>query len=132
MPNSAILLAGGSGSRMRGKVKDKVLEPLCGLPVILHSFKAFLDSGEISEVIEMDSGYHLIRCVSTFDREETDANKLKIVEERRAEVFGQEYDAFVETLVRSLNESLWQEITMVHNAEVQTDDFFAVYEQYKQ
>ena len=91
-----------------------------------------LDSGEISEVIEMDSGYHLIRCVSTFDREETDANKLKIVEERRAEVFGQEYDEFVETLVRSLNESLWQEITMVHNAEVQTDDFFAVYEQYKQ
>ncbi len=51
MPNSAILLAGGSGSRMRGKVKDKVLEPLCGLPVILHSFKAFLDSGEISQVV---------------------------------------------------------------------------------
>lgn len=89
-----------------------------------------LESGEISEVVEMDSGYHLIRCISTFDREETDANKLKIVEERRGEVFGQEYDAFVETLVRSLNENLWQEITMVHDTEVNTDDFFAVYEQY--
>ncbi len=49
--NVAILLAGGSGSRMRGTVKDKVLEPLLGLPIILHSFKAFLESGQIGEVI---------------------------------------------------------------------------------
>lgn len=88
-----------------------------------------LESGEISDVIVTDGGYHLIRCISTFDREETDANKLKIVEERRSEAFGQEYDVFVEKLVRSLNENLWQEITMIHDTEVQTDDFFAVYEQ---
>ena len=49
--NSAILLAGGSGSRMRGVVKDKVLEELLGLPVIMHSFKAFLESGQIAEAI---------------------------------------------------------------------------------
>lgn len=88
-----------------------------------------LGSGDISEVIELDGGYHLIRCISTFDREETDANKLKIVEERRSEVFGREYDAFVDTLVRGLNEKLWQEITLVHDPEVHTDAFFAVYEQ---
>lgn len=51
MPNCAILLAGGSGRRMRGAVKDKVLEPLFGMPVILHSFKAFADSGKIGEVV---------------------------------------------------------------------------------
>lgn len=91
-----------------------------------------LGNGEISEVIELDGGYHLIRCISTFDREETDANKLKIVEDRRSEVFGREYDAFVDTLVRSLNEELWQEITLVHDSQIHTDDFFDVYEQYKQ
>lgn len=88
-----------------------------------------LGNGEISDVVELEGGYHLIRCISTFDREETDANKQKIVEERRGEVFGQEYDAFVETLVRSMNEELWQEITLVHDPEVRTDDFLAVYEQ---
>lgn len=91
-----------------------------------------LGSGEISDVIELEGGYHLIRCVSTFDREETDANKLKIVEERRNEVFGREYDAFVDTLVRNLNEQLWQEITLVHDSQVHTDDFFTVYEQCSQ
>lgn len=48
---SAIILAGGSGTRMKGVVKDKVLEKLLGLPVILHSFKAFLESGEVDELI---------------------------------------------------------------------------------
>ncbi len=88
-----------------------------------------LGNGEISDVVELDDGYHLLRCVSTFDREETDANKLKIVEERQGQVFGGEYDAFVETLVRSMNEELWQEIALVHDQEISTDDFFALYEQ---
>ncbi|MDR0536373.1 MAG: 2-C-methyl-D-erythritol 4-phosphate cytidylyltransferase [Puniceicoccales bacterium] len=43
----AILLAGGSGSRMRGAVRDKCLEPLSGLPVIAHSARAFLESGAV-------------------------------------------------------------------------------------
>jgi len=51
MANAAILLAGGSGSRMRGSVKDKVLENLLGLPVILHSLKAFAESGCVEEVV---------------------------------------------------------------------------------
>ena len=96
---------------------------------VLEEVAFKLGNGEISDVVELEGGYHLIRCVSTFDREETDANKLKIVEERRGQVFGGEYDAFVETLVRSMNEELWQEIALVHDQEVNTDDFFAVYEQ---
>ncbi len=51
MANSAILLAGGSGKRMRGAVKDKVLALLEGMPVILHSFKSFVESGCIDEVV---------------------------------------------------------------------------------
>ncbi len=51
MANTAILLAGGSGTRMRGTVKDKVLALLQGMPVILHSFKTFLESGCVQEVV---------------------------------------------------------------------------------
>lgn len=88
-----------------------------------------LESGEISDVIELEGGYHLLRCISTFDREETDDNKQKIVEERRSQAFGGEYEAFVADLVRRLNEELWQEIALVHDEQVRTDDFFAVYKQ---
>jgi len=41
---AAILLAAGSGSRMQGTVTDKVLAPLGGRPLFLHSAAAFAES----------------------------------------------------------------------------------------
>lgn len=89
-----------------------------------------LAGGEISQVVESQSGYHIIKCISTFDREQTDRNKVKIVEQRRKEVFGQEYDAFVETLTRKLNDELWQNVTFIHDSLVDTKEFFDVYDSY--
>jgi 2-C-methyl-D-erythritol 4-phosphate cytidylyltransferase len=42
---AAILLAAGSGARMRGTVNDKVLAPLAGRPVFAYSAAAFIQSG---------------------------------------------------------------------------------------
>lgn len=89
-----------------------------------------LETGEISGIIESEYGYHILKCISTFNREETDANKIKIVEKRREEVFGQEYDAFVATLTRTLNEELWESVTLTQNEDVKTRDFFDIYNQY--
>lgn len=89
-----------------------------------------LETEEISPVVETENGYYIIKCISTFNREETDANKLKIVEERKKEVFGQEYDRFVESLVRSLNQELWNSVTFIRDENVTTMDFFEVYEKY--
>ncbi|MBI4622399.1 MAG: 2-C-methyl-D-erythritol 4-phosphate cytidylyltransferase [Verrucomicrobia bacterium] len=41
---AAILLAAGSGTRMKGTVVDKVLAPLAGRPVFAYSAAAFLQS----------------------------------------------------------------------------------------
>ena len=89
-----------------------------------------LSMNEISGIVEDEYGYHIIKCISTFNREETDQNKLKIVEERKKEVFGQEYDAFVDTLTRRLNDPVWEEITFLHDSQVTTADFFEVYRDY--
>ncbi len=89
-----------------------------------------LATDEISQVVESESGYHIIKCLNTFDREQTDANKLDIVEERRREVFGQEYDVFVEKLSRSLNEKLWDQVGFLHDENVKTASFFDVYDKY--
>lgn len=41
---AVILLAAGSGARMKGAVTDKVLAPLAGRPVFAHSAAAFMQS----------------------------------------------------------------------------------------
>ena len=89
-----------------------------------------LETDEVSAVVESEIGYHIIKCINTFNREETDANKLEIVEQRKKDVFGQEYDKFVATLVRNLNQELWDEITFLHNSEVTTADFYEIYGKY--
>ncbi|MEY8522952.1 peptidylprolyl isomerase [Lachnospiraceae bacterium 38-10] len=89
-----------------------------------------LGNEEVSDVIETPEGYYILKCVSTLNREETDSNKVKIVEERRKEVFGREYDSYVQTLTRHMNEELWQEITLLHNSEITTSDFFEVFARY--
>ncbi|MDE7258686.1 MAG: peptidylprolyl isomerase, partial [Lachnospiraceae bacterium] len=89
-----------------------------------------LGKDEISDIVETEFGYHIIKCLNTFDKDETDANKVKIVDQRRAEAFGQEYDAYVETLTRNLNEELWDSVGFIHDENVKTMDFFEVYSQY--
>lgn len=89
-----------------------------------------LETGEISQVTETEEGYRILKCVSTFDKGQTDVNKLEIVEERRREVFGQEYDAFVKTLARRLNEEVWEDLEFPRDENVTTWDFFEVYGKY--
>ncbi len=89
-----------------------------------------LGKDEISDIVETEFGYHIIKCLNTFDKDETDANKVKIVDQRRAEAFGQEYDAYVETLTRNLNEELWNSVGFIHDENVKTMSFFDVYSEY--
>lgn len=88
-----------------------------------------LEKDEISQVIEGEDGFYIIQCLNTLNREETDANKLKIMEERRNEAFNEEYGSFVQEQVRRLNEELWQSLRMIHDEAVTTDSFYQVYDQ---
>lgn len=42
--NCVVFLAGGSGTRMRGVVDDKIFAPLAGKPVLAHAVLAFAES----------------------------------------------------------------------------------------
>ncbi len=88
-----------------------------------------LGTDEISGIVETEHGYHIIKCISTFDRDQTDRNKIKIVEQRRKEVFNEEYSGFVDGLARSLNEDLWKTVGFIEDDEVTTSSFFEVYQE---
>lgn len=89
-----------------------------------------LATDQISDVIETADGYYILKCISTYDKEQTDANKELIVQQRKNEAFGEAYDAFVETLSKKLNEKLWNGIELLHQEGVDTDNFFEIFEEY--
>lgn len=89
-----------------------------------------LGTEQTSEIIETQDGYAILKCISTFNREETEANKVKIVAQRKREVFGAQYDAFVATLTKQLNQKLWDSVELVDDENVTTTGFMGIYEQY--
>lgn len=88
-----------------------------------------LGKDELSEVVDTDHGFEIIKCVSTFNREVTDENKIKIVEKRKQEAFTAEYEEFAKGLTKNINEELWDEITFVHSPDITTRDFFELFDE---
>jgi len=84
---------------------------------------------EISEVIKGNEGYYIIKCISTFNREETQENKVKIIEQRKKDVFDQEYNSFLETLTKNMNHNLIETIEVPEDESLNTSDFFVIYKE---
>ena len=89
-----------------------------------------MSEGEVSGVIATEFGYHIIKCITNFDEEQTDLNKEVIVKGRKQETFTGSYDSYIESLTSSINMDLWKSITYVRRDGVKTTDFFAIYDKY--
>lgn len=89
-----------------------------------------LSVDEISGTVRGEEGYYVLQCISTLDRQETDANKEKIVTQRKKEAFNQVYGSFAEGQVRQLNQEVWDGIEMIHDEQIGTSSFFDIYEKY--
>ncbi|WP_130837652.1 peptidylprolyl isomerase [Lachnoclostridium sp. Marseille-P6806] len=87
-----------------------------------------LDNGEISDVIETEEGYRIVRCISNFDRAETENNKARLLESRRAAAFGEQYDQFAEQVESDMNRSAMEEIHPPDGAVPERESFFECFD----
>ena len=126
-------------AREGGKSFEELASKYSQDPTITYSFgkgemdpaveaAAFqLETDQISGVVEGADGYHILKCINTFDAAETEANKQKLLADKKNEAFGEEYDSFVDSLVRKLNTSAWEELALVQEGSTPSVDFFEIY-----
>lgn len=87
-----------------------------------------LATDEISGIITTSHGYHIIKCISTLDREQTDLNKKKMLVSRKQEVFGDTYNQFVARLDKQANTELFAALTIPDSEIVDTAELFTIYD----
>lgn len=97
------------------------------LPQIFIDTAFSMENGSISDIVETDYGYHILLCENTFDVEETDANKEKILNRKKEEVFSKIYDEFVLSCYSDLNTELWNSVTFDRSVLETDKSFFDVY-----
>lgn len=89
-----------------------------------------LDINQISDVVEGESGYYIVKCISSFNREETDANKAEIISQRKTEAFDVVYQEFIKQQPSQFNDEVWEKLELQSDGSVSTANFFDVYNQF--
>jgi parvulin-like peptidyl-prolyl isomerase len=69
-----------------------------------------LGVGEVSGVIETETGLYVVKVTSELDREATDAKKETIVNERKQKLFDDTTDAWVKEAKPEVNKDAWKKI----------------------
>ncbi len=87
-----------------------------------------LAEGEVGGPVVTDQGVCLFKCISTYDRQQTDERKLKLAAERKKAAFDGKYEEFSSGMEIYLNEELWNSISPDDISGIGDMDFFEIYE----
>lgn len=87
-----------------------------------------MGEGELSRIVETEEGYVILKCIQSFDREQTDLRKEQIAARRKEEAFTRIYEDFSQNKVRRLYEEKWEKIPLSRQISEEDENFFSVYE----
>lgn len=98
------------------------------MPEVIEETAFNMSENEVSDVINTEYGYHIIKCITNFDQEQTDLNKIAIVKTRKEQAFTEKYDSFISSLTSNINKELWDSISYERRQLVTTTGFFDTYD----
>lgn len=98
-------------------------------PEALEAAALGLATGQVSPVIETGDGFFLIQCVSDYEPDATRERKQQIYKERKNWAFQQIYSQFQSQHQVSLKEEDWASVNFEGGEDVNTVNFFLLYQE---
>lgn len=80
---------------------------------LIAAADALEEVGDVTDVIETDSGLYVVQLTSLLDRDATDARKDEIVEERRQEQYDSLLEEWRDATEISVDEKVWNKIDFI-------------------
>jgi foldase protein PrsA len=88
-----------------------------------------LSDDEISSVIETDTAYYVLKCISSYDEKATQEHKQEMQNTQKNELFSSQYQEFVQDLDTELNNTAWKNLAIEDIMSISGADFFGIYEE---
>lgn len=89
-----------------------------------------LEEGQVGEVVETEYGYHIIKCIDSYNEELTAIHKEEMKFQYKSEYYEEAYNEFTGNVSALFNDQLWSGISLNSNLELSGLDFFTVYYEY--
>lgn len=89
-----------------------------------------LEDGEVSDIIETDTGLYLVKCLEDYDIDATQVHKEQMGAVKKKDAFSQIYDTFTAGLTSEFNQSAWERLSMSGEGRITGADFFGIYRNY--
>lgn len=74
-----------------------------------------LKEGEVSDVIEVENGYYVVKLVSELDRDATDSKKETIVNQRKTDAFDALYQEWESAVTFEIKDRVWKKVKFKDN-----------------
>ena len=102
------------------------------LPKAVEEVAFNMENGEVSGAIQTDEGYYFVKCINKYDEDLTERNKEILRVQKVKEKFEQTYTNFTEQAEVKFNRTAWEEVKVPLDKNVNTRDFFELFDKEKE
>ena len=89
-----------------------------------------LEQDEISDILEQDGKYYVLKCTNAYDEEATAARKSMLAQEKKTKAFLAIYEPFVRKHTVKLKDNLEEIVDFSKGQGCTSDNFFQMYHNY--